>query len=66
MVTTTERRRQWQFNIGEGGVWYWTATSPDGTREKSQLGFQTLKDCTADAVANGYVAWQLEQERRRA
>lgn len=61
----SERRSQWQFNIGEGGVWYWTVTHADGTKEKSHLGFQSLKDCTADAASNGYVAWKLEEDRRR-
>jgi hypothetical protein len=60
-----ERRRQWNFLLGDDGAWAWRVVEPDGTENKSETTFKTLKECTEDATRNGYVAWRTEEERRR-
>ena len=60
-----ERRKKWNFVLGEDGAWLWRAVGPDGAEESSG-GFATLKECTEDATRNGYVVWKTEEERRRA
>ena len=60
-----ERRTQWNFLIGDDGSWSWKAVTPEGAETVSAGSFSTLKDCTADATANGYVVWKSENERRR-
>ena len=51
--------------MGDGGEWFWTVSHPDGATAKSPTGFKTLKECTDNANANGYVVWKPEEERRR-
>ncbi|HYC48137.1 MAG TPA: hypothetical protein VED01_21910 [Burkholderiales bacterium] len=60
-----ERRRQWNFLLGDDGSWMWRVFDPAGTEERSEKSFATLKECTEDAARNGYVAWRTEEERRR-
>ena len=60
-----ERRKQWSFPIGEDGSWTWRVVDPEGAEQVSDRTFKTLKECTEDATANGYVAWKSEEERRR-
>jgi len=60
-----ERRKQWSFPIGEDGSWTWRVVDPEGDEHVSDRTFKTLKECTEDAVAHGYVAWKSEDERRR-
>ena len=64
-VQDVERRTQWNFFIGEDGLWRWKALNPDGGDVASDRGFETLKECTTDAAQNGYVVWRSESERRR-
>lgn len=61
-----ERRKQWNFLLGDDGNWRWRAVSPDGTSESSERNFSTLKECTEDATRHGYVVWKTEEERRRS
>jgi hypothetical protein len=63
---SVERRKQWSFPIGEDGSWSWRMVDPDGEEQSSDRTFRTLKECTEDAMKNGYVAWQSESERRNA
>ncbi|MDB5902712.1 MAG: hypothetical protein JWM26_1590 [Betaproteobacteria bacterium] len=63
---SVERRKQWSFPIGEDGSWSWRMVDPDGEEQASDRTFRTLKECTEDAMKNGYVAWQSESERRNA
>jgi hypothetical protein len=63
---SVERRKQWSFPIGEDGSWSWRMVDPDGEEQASERTFMTLKECTEDAMKNGYVAWQSESERRNA
>ena len=60
-----ERRKQWSFPIGEDGSWTWRFVDPDGEEQASGRTFKTLKECTEDALKNGYVVWQSDNERRR-
>jgi hypothetical protein len=62
---TLERRRQWNFVLGEDGAWLWRVVNSDGSEAVSDRSFATLKECTEDAARNGYVVWKSEQERRR-
>lgn len=59
-----DQRRTWSFVVSESGQWMWKVAHPDGT-EESATGFATLRDCTEDAQRHGYVAWRIEDERRR-
>jgi hypothetical protein len=63
---SVDRRKQWSFPIGEDGSWSWRMVDPDGEEQASDRTFRTLKECTEDAMKNGYVAWQSESERRNA
>jgi hypothetical protein len=45
--------------------WIWRVSDASGKTEQSPGKFATLKDCTADAMQHGYVAWKSEDERRR-
>ena len=60
-----ERRKQWNFLLADEGGWRWRVVNPDGTEETSDCTFATLKECTDDATAHGYVVWKSENERRR-
>jgi hypothetical protein len=62
---TTERRKQWNFLLGDDGQWLWRVVDPDGKESSSAQSFATLKACTEDATRNGYVVWKSEAERRR-
>ena len=61
-----ERRKQWNFLLGDDGSWAWRVVNPDDTEAASERSFATLRECTEDAARNGYVAWKSEEERRRA
>lgn len=60
-----ERRKQWNFLLGDDGSWLWRVVNPDGTEEASDRNFATLRECTEDAARHGYVVWRSEEERRR-
>lgn len=62
---SVDRRKQWSFPIGEDGSWAWRVVDPDGNDVGSDRAFRTLKECTEDATRNGYVAWNMDSERRR-
>ena len=62
---TLERRKQWNFLLGDDGTWRWRVVNPDDSENASEGSFATLKQCTEDATRNGYVAWKSEEERRR-
>ena len=49
---TLERRKQWNFLLGEDGSWLWRVVNPDDTEAASQRSFATLKECTEDAARN--------------
>lgn len=63
-IIDTEKRRNWSFQVRDDGSWIWRVSDAHGVVE-SKVSFATLKDCTADAMLNGYVAWKTENERRR-
>ena len=58
-----ERRRNWNFVITDTG-WLWTLTHPDGTEERADRSFNTLKQAADDAIAHGYGAWKGDERRR--
>jgi hypothetical protein len=60
-----EKRRQWQFQMTVGDEWLWQVSDVHGTRDSSRT-FATLKECTANAMEHGYVAWKPENERRES
>ena len=62
---TLERRKQWNFLLGDDGQWTWRVIDPDGSEKSSAQNFATLKACTEDATVNGYVVWKSDGERRR-
>lgn len=57
-----ERRSSWNFVITDTG-WLWTLTRPDGSEERADRNFKTLKQCADDAIAHGYGAWKQEERR---
>jgi hypothetical protein len=59
---TTERRSNWNFVITDGG-WGWTLTHPDGSEERSNKTFKTLKQAADDAIAHGYGSWKQDERR---
>ena len=63
-ITDNEKRRNWSFQVTEDGSWIWRVSDANGVAQ-SQATFPTLKECTADAMLNGYVVWKSEDERRR-
>jgi hypothetical protein len=64
MTELEEKRRNWSFVVMDDGSWVWRVTDMQGVTQSAGT-FATLKDCTADAMLNGYVAWRSEDERRR-
>jgi hypothetical protein len=60
----SEKRRNWSFELTGDGSWVWRVSDANGVQE-SKVTFATLKECTSDAMLNGYVAWKSENERRR-
>ena len=60
----SEKRRNWSFTVSDDGAWMWRVADAHGV-EESKTTFATLKDCTSDAMLNGYVVWKSEDERRR-
>jgi hypothetical protein len=62
---TPERRSSWNFVITDTG-WLWTLTRPDGTEERADKSFSTLKQAADDAIAHGYGAWKGEERRTTA
>ena len=60
-----ERRKQWNFLLGDDGAWSWKVLNPDDSTASSERSFATLKECTEDATRNGYVVWKPEEDRRR-
>ena len=63
-ITDNEKRRNWSFLLTDDGSWIWRVSDASGV-EDSKVTFPTLKECTSDAMQNGYVAWKSEDERRR-
>jgi hypothetical protein len=65
-TTDSEKRRNWSFLVADGddGRWKWRVSDAHGV-EESKVTFATLKECTSDAMLNGYVVWKSEDERRR-
>ena len=63
-TTDSEKRRSWSFLLTEDGAWKWRVSDIRGI-EESKVTFATLKECTSDAMLNGYVVWKSEDERRR-
>ena len=59
---TQERRASWNFVITDTG-WLWTLTHPDGSEERADKSFQTLKQAADDAIAHGYGAWKGDERR---
>ena len=57
-----ERRSSWNFVITDTG-WLWTVTRPDGTEERADRNFKTLKECADDAAEHGYGSWKQEERR---
>ena len=62
--TDLEKRRNWSFLVTDDGAWKWRVSDARGV-EESKVTFATLKECTSDAMLNGYVVWKSEDERRR-
>lgn len=60
-----ERRKQWNFVLGDDGQWLWRVVDTAGVESASEKSFATLKACTEDATRNGYVVWKTDDERRR-
>ena len=63
-IADSEKRRNWSFVVTDDGSWMWRVSDAGGV-EESKVTFATLKECTSDAMANGYVVWKSEDERRR-
>ena len=61
---TVERRKQWNFPLGDDGKWSWRVVDIDGKESASATSFPTLKECMEDATRNGYVVWKPEEDRR--
>jgi hypothetical protein len=59
-----ERRTNWKFLMGDDGLWFWRAMHPDGTEQSSESTFATLRECTGDAMEQGYRAWNPDEDRR--
>jgi hypothetical protein len=57
-----ERRSNWNFVITDSG-WLWTVTRPDGTEDRAEKSFKTLKQAADDAIAHGYGAWKGDERR---
>lgn len=60
-----ERRKLWNFVIGDTGAWTWRVLHPDCSATVSSVTFPTLKACVADAAAHGYVLPPEAEDRRR-
>jgi hypothetical protein len=58
-----ERRKRWNFFIGDDGSWLWRVLDPDECEAFSERSFRSLKDCIADAKQHGYVVWRSEERR---
>ena len=52
--------------MADDGSWSWRVVDPEGSEQVSERTFKTLKECTEDATAHGYVVWRSDNERRRA
>ena len=61
--TASERRSNWNFVITDSG-WSWTLTRADGSEQRADKTFTTLKDAADDAMAHGYGAWRGDERRR--
>jgi hypothetical protein len=59
---TTERRSSWNFVITDTG-WAWTLIHADGSEERADKSFNTLKQAADDAIAHGYGAWKGDERR---
>ena len=62
---STERRTTWKFLMGDDGLWFWRATHPDGTELSSESTFATLRECTGDAMEQGYRALTVMENHVR-
>ena len=43
--------------------WSWTMTRPDGSEQRAEKAFTTLKDAADDAIAHGYGSWKGDERR---
>lgn len=62
---TPDRRSNWNFVITDTG-WQWTLLRPDGSEQRADKTFTTLKDAADDAIAHGYGAWRGDERRGTA
>lgn len=60
---TSERRSNWNFVITDTG-WSWTLTHADGSEQRAEKSFTTLKDAADDAIAHGYGSWRGDERRQ--
>lgn len=60
---TAERRSEWKFLITEQG-WLWSVRRPDGTEDRAQRAFTTLKQAADAAMEHGYGAWKFTERRQ--
>ena len=64
MTVLMERRTRWGFRFSSSNTWRWNATEPSGAVRVSSEEFNTLADCVADAITQGYVPRPGGIERR--
>jgi hypothetical protein len=64
LIRVMDKRSQWKFDISSEG-WKWSVVHADGSKDASTGAWPTLKECVADAGAQGYTMWKPEEERRR-
>lgn len=61
---SADRRTRWSFGYTTTDAWVWRCVCPDRNTSASGQSFKSLAECLTDAMAHGYVAWPLAQERR--
>jgi len=59
---SADRRSNWNFVITDTG-WAWTLTRADGSEDRAEKTFKTLKDAADDAIAHGYGSWRGDERR---
>ena len=60
---STERRSEWKFVITDQG-WMWAVTRPDGTEQRAQSTYSTLKQAADAAMQHGYASWKFTERRQ--
>jgi hypothetical protein len=60
---TVERRSEWKFVITDQG-WLWAVTRPDGSEQRAQRPFTTLKQAADAAMQHGYASWKFSERRQ--